>query len=70
MTAMFIFIFPIEGVSIIKMAQRNSTPGDYSFDPLRLFGKNDKEKSLMRLKEVSFSCVPTIVIFRLSTLHF
>jgi light-harvesting complex I chlorophyll a/b binding protein 1 len=58
MTAMFIFLFPLEGVSalaLIHSIDRKSgrRAGDYSFDPLGLYGADEKKRENMRLKELT-----------------
>jgi len=58
MTAMFCFIFPLEGLSTLALyqsiAKKSGRPaGNYSFDPLGLYGTDEKKRADMRLKEVT-----------------
>jgi light-harvesting complex I chlorophyll a/b binding protein 1 len=58
MTAMMAFVFPLEGVSalaLVQMLDRKSgrEPGNYSFDPLNLKGKDAKAQADMKLKEIT-----------------
>lgn len=69
MTAMFMFIFPIEGLSLVALAQNKAgrAPGSYNFDPLNLYGKDDKSKQLMREKEVVHSRLAMLAFSGIAT---
>jgi len=57
MTVMFLFIFPLEGASALALVhsidrKSGRAPGAYGFDPLGLYGKDERAKATMRNKEL------------------